>query len=356
MSYFPDLSTQAFIWCGEPVRAVGWLDDRHDFSRGPTPDAALERLKRHIAERFSYSAFAGVHDCELCNGATNGANLFVPTPEVVYIAPAMIVHYIEVHAYRPPGEFLDALAACPEQASPAYMQLLAPYFPIFRIPTPDPLPTPEHQLRLSKLVADALDDIWIYCRQGKTQEAGDLAAACATVAGRCHGWDLWYRFVFSQAVGNGRSESPLLNRYFERYEAIFGEDTDPERTAQFQVQADPYIYLLDSSENFEEALRTGTFVRKDLDEDGFIHASPADQLTRVANKFYRQVKHLRCAVVEKAKVRSEVKYEPATGGLYPHIYGPLNMDAVVRMIELTPDAEGRYEIDPAKLDVEETTE
>jgi uncharacterized protein (DUF952 family) len=114
-------------------------------------------------------------------------------------------------------------------------------------------------------------------------------------------------------------------------------------------RTDPYLYLLESAENLEAALAAGSLVRDDLKNEGFIHASPADQLTRVANKFYRQVKSLRCAVVEKAKVRSEVKYEPATGGLYPHIYGPLNMDAVVRVIELTPNAEGRYEIDPAAL-------
>jgi uncharacterized protein (DUF952 family) len=110
-------------------------------------------------------------------------------------------------------------------------------------------------------------------------------------------------------------------------------------------QADPYFYLLESAENLAAALAAGSLERDDLRTEGFIHASPADQLTRVANKFYRHVKNLRCAVVAKDKVRSEVRYEPATGGLYPHIYGPLNMDAVVRVIELTPDAQGRYEID-----------
>ena len=115
------------------------------------------------------------------------------------------------------------------------------------------------------------------------------------------------------------------------------------------AESNPYFYLLESAETLEAAFAAGSLVRDDLKNEGFIHASPADQLTRVANKFYRQVKNLRCAVVEKAKVRSEVKYEPATGGLYPHIYGPLNMDAVVRVIELKPDAEGRYEIDPASL-------
>src|SRR5688500_8707132 len=120
------------------------------------------------------------------------------------------------------------------------------------------------------------------------------------------------------------------------------DTNDPGRT-------DPYFYLLASAANLEAALAAGSLERDDLKNEGFIHAAPAEQLTRVAKKLYRQVKNLRCAVVERAKVRSEVKYESATGGLYPHIYGPLNMDAVVRVIALTPDAEGRYEIDPARL-------
>jgi len=114
-------------------------------------------------------------------------------------------------------------------------------------------------------------------------------------------------------------------------------------------RADPYFYLLESAENLEAAFAAGSLVRDDLKIEGFLHASPADQLTRVANKFYRSVKNLRCAVVEKALVRSEVKYEAATGGLYPHIYGPLNMDAVVRVIELQPGPDGAYAIDIGRL-------
>jgi uncharacterized protein (DUF952 family) len=115
------------------------------------------------------------------------------------------------------------------------------------------------------------------------------------------------------------------------------------------VVSDPYFYLLESAENLDAAFAAGELIRDDLKHEGFIHASPAEQLTRVANKHYRNVKRLRCAVVEKAKVRPEVKYEPATGGLYPHIYGPLNMDAVVRVVEIAPGPDGAYAIDVTRF-------
>lgn len=86
-------------------------------------------------------------------------------------------------------------------------------------------------------------------------------------------------------------------------------------------------------------------MRDDLAKEGFIHASPVDQLSRVANKYYKGVKALQCAVVAKGKVLAQVKYEPATAGVYPHIYGPLNMDAVERVFAIQPKPDGTFDFD-----------
>jgi hypothetical protein len=53
-------------------------------------------------------------------------NLYVPTPERVYIAPAMILHYVVEHRYRPPDEFMHALQQCPPQGSGEYVTLIEP--------------------------------------------------------------------------------------------------------------------------------------------------------------------------------------------------------------------------------------
>jgi len=86
-------------------------------------------------------------------------------------------------------------------------------------------------------------------------------------------------------------------------------------------------------------------VRDDLAKEGFIHASPVDQLSRVANKYYKGVKALQYAVVAKGKVLAQVKYEPATADVYPHIYGPLSMDAVERVFAIQPKPDGRFDFD-----------
>jgi uncharacterized protein (DUF952 family) len=117
------------------------------------------------------------------------------------------------------------------------------------------------------------------------------------------------------------------------------------RMYSFAGQFDPYFYLLESRAVLNEAMARGFLVRHDLVEERFIHASPANQLTRVANKYYKDVKDLACAVVAKKRVMAEVKYEPATAGMYPHVYGPLNMDAVVRVLDVRPRENGEYVID-----------
>ena len=51
-------------------------------------------------------------------------NLYVPTNQVVYVAPSMIVHYIDAHSYLPPTEFCDAVMLCPAMRSMEYRKAM----------------------------------------------------------------------------------------------------------------------------------------------------------------------------------------------------------------------------------------
>lgn len=106
--------------------------------------------------------------------------------------------------------------------------------------------------------------------------------------------------------------------------------------------SDPFIYLLSSQKEYQQALSTGSLIRDSIEEEGFIHASPKSQLTRIANKYYTATEEPLILVVDKSKVTSPVKWEPATGGLYPHIYGPLNTDAIVEAQPIALNDNGKY--------------
>ena len=104
------------------------------------------------------------------------------------------------------------------------------------------------------------------------------------------------------------------------------------------------IYHIATRVDWTTALKDGEYTRSSVDktlaEEGFIHASQASQVARTANKFYRDVPgDLVLLVIDEARLRAEVRYESVPGAElpFPHIYGPLNTDAV---LEARPFAAG----------------
>jgi uncharacterized protein (DUF952 family) len=93
---------------------------------------------------------------------------------------------------------------------------------------------------------------------------------------------------------------------------------------------DDRIYILIAADELAIAQQTGFYRAASMAGEGFIHASPRNQLARVANKYYAAATDLRLLHVDPARVAAEIRWEPAAGSLYPHIYAPLNMDAVVK--------------------------
>jgi hypothetical protein len=80
-------------------------------------------------------ASAGFHFCDLgdCNRASGSQFVIIPSTTYLYVAPDLVVHYIEQHQYAPPTEYIDAVLRCPEQSSDAYVDLLVPFAGIWSL-------------------------------------------------------------------------------------------------------------------------------------------------------------------------------------------------------------------------------
>ena len=93
------------------------------------------------------------------------------------------------------------------------------------------------------------------------------------------------------------------------------------------------IYHIAEAADWERARRDGQYTMstggRTLAEEGFIHASTAEQVPLVAGAYYRGVPDLVLLVIDTERVRPELRYEQVPGQPYPHIYGPLNLDAVI---------------------------
>ena len=92
----------------------------------------------------------------------------------------------------------------------------------------------------------------------------------------------------------------------------------------------------------QEAQARGEYRPASLDTEGFIHCSTAGQVAATANRFYHGRRGLVLLHIDPARVRPPVRLEPADGSLFPHIYGPLNLDAVVDVQEFEPGEDGTF--------------
>lgn len=83
-----------------------------------------------------------------------------------------------------------------------------------------------------------------------------------------------------------------------------------------------------------------------LGSEGFVHCSadPATALA-IAASHYTGVRGTLLAVeLDEHALTSEVRREGESGALYPHVHGPLNRDAVVRVWEVVRAPGARAEL------------
>jgi uncharacterized protein (DUF952 family) len=116
---------------------------------------------------------------------------------------------------------------------------------------------------------------------------------------------------------------------------------------------------------WEQAQHAGEYRAPSLAEVGFIHFSRLEQVLGVANAFYRGQTDLVLLAVDKSRLKAELKDEPPVHpgpsdaapdpeNLFPHLYGPLNLDAVAVVYDFPPEADGSFKIPPAILrDIDE---
>jgi uncharacterized protein (DUF952 family) len=119
------------------------------------------------------------------------------------------------------------------------------------------------------------------------------------------------------------------------------------------------IYHIAARTDWEVSQGTGSYASPSLVNEGFIHCSMAAQVERSANKYFSGREDLLLLVIDTARLTSELRIEapidprthqPEVGrsDLFPHIYGPLNTDAVVRVIPFLPGDDGLFTL-PADI-------
>ncbi|HMQ67626.1 MAG TPA: DUF952 domain-containing protein [Ignavibacteria bacterium] len=96
------------------------------------------------------------------------------------------------------------------------------------------------------------------------------------------------------------------------------------------------IYHITNLTNWLKASGCKYYEPVSLETEGFIHCSPKEMIIEVANSFYRGQKDLLLLSIDESKVESKIIREDLYehGFEFPHIYGPLNLDAVTEVNDL----------------------
>ena len=95
------------------------------------------------------------------------------------------------------------------------------------------------------------------------------------------------------------------------------------------------IYHITSAAEASAAQASGSYAPPTFDADHFIHCSYEHQLRDVANRLFRGHTGLVLLEIDPSRLSCEVVDENLEGGaeLFPHVYGPLPMAAVVSIRE-----------------------
>ncbi len=116
---------------------------------------------------------------------------------------------------------------------------------------------------------------------------------------------------------------------------------------------DSMIVHITTNADWNASSPSGEYRAASLDTEGFIHCSTVKQCVDTANVFFKGQKGLVLLCINEALLSSEVRYEAPTGGgahdpsvgsLFPHVYGPINVGAVTKVVDFPPDKNGSFSL------------
>ncbi len=104
------------------------------------------------------------------------------------------------------------------------------------------------------------------------------------------------------------------------------------------------IYKICPESLWNEAEKAHSFTGMPIDlQDGYLHFSTAEQVRETADRHFSGQTNLLLIAIDAEKLGPALRYEPSRGGgLFPHLYAPLALSAVlwVKPLPLGPD--GRH--------------
>jgi uncharacterized protein (DUF952 family) len=99
------------------------------------------------------------------------------------------------------------------------------------------------------------------------------------------------------------------------------------------------IYHITTRQEWEAAQALRSYKATSLHTEGFIHCSEHQQVDGVLRRYFKEQRDLLLLMIDTDKLTSELKYEmaPVINEMFPHVYGPINFDAVIEIRPVNPE-------------------
>jgi len=95
------------------------------------------------------------------------------------------------------------------------------------------------------------------------------------------------------------------------------------------------VFHITTPEDWERQRPTGTYRHASLDKEGFIHCSDEGQVEETWQRIFGGQSGLVILEINVDLLTSELRYEEGEPGeMFPHVYGPVNVDAVTSVTAL----------------------
>jgi uncharacterized protein (DUF952 family) len=98
-----------------------------------------------------------------------------------------------------------------------------------------------------------------------------------------------------------------------------------------------YIYHIVTVIEWDLQKNNKTYIHPSLQLEGFIHCSTLEQLKPTIGRYYAKEAKVIVLKIDVVKIEPELMYElaPSVNQYFPHIFGELNLSAVVEIEEMT---------------------
>ncbi|WP_024581779.1 MULTISPECIES: DUF952 domain-containing protein [Bradyrhizobium] len=112
----------------------------------------------------------------------------------------------------------------------------------------------------------------------------------------------------------------------------------------------PMIYKITPASAWREAERQGVYRGSpDDNRDGFIHFSTASQVAETARKHYHGQTGLFLVAIDANALGDALRWERSRNDeLFPHLYGELDLGAVVEILDLRARSDGGHDVPELK--------